>query len=313
MPKLDVTLAGEINLDLILYGLPQKLPLERELLAKRAVVTLGSSSAICAHNLSIMGTRVGFVTKVGNDTLGDLALARLRAADVDLRAFIKAKTGATGITVVLPHQRERHILTYPGTMFEMTYRDLDLAYLSGARHFHMSSFFLHRGLREQIPRLFRRMKKAGLSTSLDTNDDPDEAWTKDGVLEETLKYVDVLMPNQREACKIAGTEDMDKATTNLSKKVPLLVVKLGQRGAAAFQRGKRINSDSVKVRLVDPIGAGDSFDAGFLFQFVRGAPIEKCLRWGNLAGAFSTTQPGGTEAFRDESAWRRFVRAHRAI
>jgi len=196
LPKLDITLAGEINLDLILYGLPEELPTERELLAESSLLTLGSSSAICAHNLAMMGARVGFVTRVGRDPLGQLALARLKEAGVDLKCVVHTKGGtATGFTVILPHSRTRHILTYPGTMFEMVYKDLDLGYLANARHFHMSSLFLHRSLRKHVPALFRKMKKAGLTTSLDTNDDPENRW--DGGLEEILKYVDVFLPNQR--------------------------------------------------------------------------------------------------------------------
>ncbi len=67
MSKLDIAIAGEINLDLILYGLPAQLPTERELLASHFKMTLGSSSAIVAHNLAALGSRVGFITKVGDD------------------------------------------------------------------------------------------------------------------------------------------------------------------------------------------------------------------------------------------------------
>lgn len=311
MPKLNITLAGEINLDLILYGLPEQLPTERELLAESSLLTLGSSSAICAYNLAIMGARVGFVTRVGRDPLGQLALARLQEAGVDLKRVVQTKGAtATGLTVILPHSGTRHILTYPGTMFEMVYKDLDLVYLANAWHFHMSSFFLHRGLKERVPELFRKMKKAGLTTSLDTNDDPENRW--DGV-EETLRYVDIFLPNQREACKIAGTDDLDTAIQRLAVRVPMLVVKLGSRGAIAVSKGKQIESSGIKVAVVDPIGAGDSFDAGFLYQFVRGAPLETCLQWGSLAGAFSTTRPGGTEAFRNPKKWRGFVRAQRSL
>jgi len=312
LPKLDITLAGEINLDLILYGLPEQLPTERELLAESSFLTLGSSSAICAHNLAMMGARVGFVTRVGRDPLGQLALARLQEARVDLKRVVQTKGAtATGFTVILPHSGTRHILTYPGTMFEMVYKDLDLAYLANARHFHMSSFFLHRGLKEHVAELFRKMKNAGLTTSLDTNDDPENRW--DGGVEETLKYVDVFLPNQREVCKIAGTDDLDRAIQRLAVRVPMLVVKLGPRGAVAVHKGKQIESSGIRVAVVDPIGAGDSFDAGFLYQFVRGAPLKTCLQWGNLAGAFSTTRPGGTEAFRDPKKWRSFVRAQRSL
>ena len=310
--KFDVTFAGEINLDLVLYGTPQELPTERELLANQSLLTLGSSSAICAHNLSAMGARVGFVTRVGNDALGQLALERLKTSGVDLTAVTRSKQTPTGITVILPHQRARHILTYPGTMFEMTHKDLHLSYLASARHFHMSSFFLHRGLREDIPRLFRALKKSKLTTSLDTNDDPQDFWARDGVLEETLKYVDVFMPNEREALKITAADKVEDAARKLAEKVATLVVKLGPRGAMAVSRGRKFIAPAVKVDVIDPIGAGDSFDAGFIYQFVRGAPLAKCLEWGNLAGSFSATQPGGTEAFRSRKNWRAFLREHRA-
>jgi sugar/nucleoside kinase (ribokinase family) len=310
LARFDVTFVGEINLDLVLYGLPGRLPTERELLADDALLTLGSSSAICAHNLAMMGARVGFVTCVGDDPLGDLALKRLRAAGVDLKSVVRAKGSMTGITVVLPHAHRRHIFTYPGTMFGMTFKDLDLEYLRSAQHFHMSSFFLHRGLYPRISDLFRRMKKAGLSTSLDTNDDPNDEWN--GALGETLKHVDVFLPNEREACKIAGTEDSEEALRILAPRGPIVVVKLGPRGAAAIHKKKRVRSRPPEVAAIDPIGAGDSFDAGFLYQFVRGASLEKCLLWANLAGAFSTTQRGGTEAFRDPRRWRRFLREHDA-
>ena len=84
MSKLDIAIAGEINLDLILYGLPEPMPTERELLASDFTITLGSSSAILAHNLAALGSRVGFVTKVGKDSFGTLAMERLRESGVDL-------------------------------------------------------------------------------------------------------------------------------------------------------------------------------------------------------------------------------------
>ena len=70
MSRLDIAIAGEINLDLVLYGLPEQMPLERELLASGFAITLGSSSAILAHNLAALGSRVGFVTKVGDVACG---------------------------------------------------------------------------------------------------------------------------------------------------------------------------------------------------------------------------------------------------
>ena len=312
MPRFDVTIAGELNLDLILYGLPQEMPVERELLAERMVLTLGSSSAIVAHNLASLGSRVGFQARIGEDQLGQMALERLAQAGVDVSGVrrIPAPT-QTGLTVILPHTGGRNILTYAGSIAELTLSDLDLESLSDSRHLHLSSYYLQKALRPQVGKLFRELKAAGLTISLDTNDDPEDRW--EGGLRDVFAHVDVFLPNAREACKIVGTEDLELAVNRLAEQIPLVVVKLGPEGAMA-QRGKeKVVSPAVRVTAVDPVGAGDSFDAGFLHQYLQGADLATCLAVGNLAGALSTTGPGGTEAFRDSAQRERFFREHGRI
>ncbi|HYA61989.1 MAG TPA: carbohydrate kinase family protein [Candidatus Sulfotelmatobacter sp.] len=298
MSRFDVTVVGELNLDLILYGLPEKLEPERELLANRLALTLGSSSAIFAHNLSVLGSKVGFISRIGDDPLGQIALDRLAAGGVDV-SRVRRVSGptTTGLTVILPRADCRNILTYPGTMDEMCFEDLDLDYLADSKHFHLSSFFLHRRLRPRIPELFQKMKQKGLTTSLDTNDDPEDRWGDD--LYAVLKHVDVFLANEREAKKIARADNLESAVASLSPRVPVLVVKLGAEGALARGPCGQVRCPALKVEVVDPVGAGDSFDAGFVHQYVRGAALTDCLAYGNTAGAFSTTRPGGTEAFRD--------------
>lgn len=309
MPEFDVTVVGELNLDLILYGLPAELAPERELLADGLSLTLGSSSAIFAHNLAALGSRVGFISRIGDDPLGAISLERLAAGGVDVSRVRKVSgRTSTGLTVILPRSSFRNILTYPGTMFEMCFEDLDLDYLASAHHFHLSSFFLHRALRPRILELFRRLKSAGLTVSLDTNDDPDDRW--DGDLHEVLRAVDVFLPNAREAKKIAGTDHLEAAVEQLARLVPVVAVKLGPEGALARRGRERCASPALSVETVDPVGAGDSFDAGFLHQYVRDADLATCLAFGNLAGAFSTTRPGGTEAFRERQPLERFLRRH---
>jgi sugar/nucleoside kinase (ribokinase family) len=298
MPRFDITIAGELNLDLILYGLPDELPPERELLADRMMLTLGASSGILAHNLAALGSRVGFQSRIGDDDLGQTALERLQQSGTDV-SQVRRVPGAvkTGLTVILQRAAWRNMVTYSGTIAELTWDDLDLDYLADSSHFHISSFYLQGGLRPRVPELFRKMKEAGLTTSLDTNDDPDNAWA--GGLHDALRYVDVFLPNEREAPKAAGTSDLETAVTKLAELVPLVVVKLGRQGAMAQRGTERFVSPALRVDAVDAVGAGDSFDAGFLHQYVRGADLPACLAAGNLAGAFSTTRPGGTEAFRD--------------
>ena len=305
MPHFDVTVVGELNLDLILYGLPPQLEPERELMADGLALTLGSSSAIFAHNLALMGSKVGFISRIGVDPLGEIALARLAAGGVDVSQVRKvAGPTGTGLTVVLPRPTFRNMLTYPGTMLEMCFEDLNLDYLAEAKHFHLSSYFLHRTLRPRIAELFRLMKLRGLTTSLDTNDDPEDRWSDD--LLEVLKFVDVFLPNEFEAKKIARADTLDAAVAVLMKRVPILAVKLGGAGAMAWGPAGSVRGAARSVEAIDTVGAGDSFDAGFIHAYVRGGNLSECLAQGNAAGAFSTTRPGGTEAFRDRTYFAEF-------
>jgi sugar/nucleoside kinase (ribokinase family) len=190
-------------------------------------------------------------------------------------------------------------------MFEMEIGDLDLDYLAAAKHFHLSSLFLHRKLSRDIPGLFREMRRRGLTTSLDTNDDPENKW--EGVLEDVLPLVDVLLCTEEELVKIAKVED---AVENVSSKVPLLVVKRGADGASAYGSGLKIDVPSLRVDVKDSVGAGDTFDAGFLHQWVRQAPLDTCVAFGNLAGALSVTRSGGTDAFADLAYRQNFFERH---
>jgi sugar/nucleoside kinase (ribokinase family) len=306
--RLDIVIAGEINLDLILYGLPQPMPVERELLATDFQMTLGSSSAILAHNLAALGARVGFITRTGPDELGKLALARVAESGADLSRSLANSTHSTGVTVLLPHGKERHILTYAGAMSDLTVADLDLDYLRSARHFHLSSLFLQRGLWAGLPQLFRELKAAGLTLSLDTNDDPEDQWG--GVMDELLDLVDILLPNQTELCRIARRNSPDEALAALAPRIPCIAVKCGAQGSMVQLGNQRIAAPPVAVTPVDTIGAGDSFNSGFLSAWLRGLPPEICARAGNITGALSTLRPGGTEAFRDSALLRDFLHRH---
>ncbi len=304
-PQFDISVVGELNLDLVLYGLPEHFELDREHLASDLRLTLGSSSAIFAHNFALLGNRVGFHSAIGDDPLGELCLTRLAESGADVSGVKEFRGKQTGLTVILPRPQKRFILTYLGVMAEMRFEDLNLDRVLAARHVHLSSFFLQRALRPRIADLFHLAKDAGLSTSLDTNDDPEDRWEPDVLA--VLKWVDVLLPNEHEACRLARAADPLRAAEILAEKVPVLVMKRGERGVLARRGRELLEALPPKTAAVDTIGAGDSFDAGFLHQFIRGAKLQDCLQFGNLTGAFSTTRQGGTEAFRDAALRKAFL------
>jgi sugar/nucleoside kinase (ribokinase family) len=305
----EVCVVGELNPDLILYGLPANPRPDHEYLIERLRLTLGSSSAIFAHNLAALGTRVGMISKIGADALGEMSLGWLRSANVDISRVVTSKNNiATGMSVILAHPGHRFILTYPGTIFDLCYEDLNLDYVFSARHLHVASYYLNRALRPRMAELFREAKRHELTTSLDTNDDPEGKWGAD--LFDVLPHVDIFFPNEREAKFIAHNDDLTTAVDHLAEKVRLVVVKLGSKGALAREGENEWRSAPVRVKPLDTVGAGDSFDAGYIHQFLKGADPQTCLDYGNLSGAFSTTHEGGTEAFRNSGGIARFLAEH---
>jgi sugar/nucleoside kinase (ribokinase family) len=302
---LDISIIGETNLDLILYGLPETMPLERELLGSDFRLTLGGSSSILAHNLATLGSRVGFSSLVGDDEMGRIAVDRLREAGVDTSHVLPRSDKGSGVTLLLPHGRQRHILTYAGVMADLSVDQLDRAFVQSARHLHLSSIFLQTGLHAGLPALLDDLKAAGMTLSLDTNDDPDDTW--DGILPEVLKRIDILLPNEDEVLRITRAGTVEEALDSLRGVVETVVVKCGARGALVQHGGERAWAAPTPVTPVDTIGAGDSFDAGFLHRWLHGATVLEAAEFGNRTGALSTLRSGGTEAFRDRDLREHFL------
>ena len=309
--RFDVALVGDTNLDLLMYGLPEELPCERELLAHSMAIRIGGSGAITAHNLALLGNRIGFITTAADDEFADFCHEKLRRAGVDISQCVALREAETGVTVLLQHKELRHMFTYAGATFQLRFEDLDVSYLADANHFHLSSYYLQRSLTPHIPALFARLKASGLTISLDPNDDPAHTW--DQSIFKALESVDLLMPNEREACLIAGSTDLETAIATLRKIVPLLVIKRGARGASAYSRNEEWHVPAKCSEFVDAVGAGDSFNAGFLHGWIRHWPIQHSLELGNLSGALSTTMSGGTAAFCNPELIKRMIcQAHTA-
>ena len=163
-----------------------------------------------------------------------------------------------------------------------------------AGHLHVSSPYLQDALRPDLPAVLRRARAAGLTVSLDPGWDPREVFVD---LVPVLDAVDVFLPNEEEALRISGAPDVDGALAALAARVPLVVVKRGPRGAVAAEDGRTLAVAASPVEVVDATGAGDGFNAGFLWARLAGRPVEECLRAGAFAGAAATRAPGGTTAF----------------
>ena len=293
MKPFDVLVAGEINPDLILSGDVDPAFGQVEKLVDSAALTIGSSSAIFACGAARLGLRVAFIGKCGEDVFGRFMLDEMQKRSVDVRNVIVEAGGTTGLSVILNRGADRAILTHLGLIPELAVEDIPEALLLQSRHLHVAGYFLQPKLQTGLPALFRRAQTLGLSTSLDTNYDPSEKWLG---FDELLSVTDIFLPNAAEAMSLAGAADVDCAAKILDAKVETLAIKMGAEGALGIRGGKIVKVPSVPVKVVDTVGAGDSFDAGFIYGYLQCWSLEKSLRTAVICGARSTQKAGGTAA-----------------
>lgn len=300
MKPLDIIVTGELNVDIILNSISGFPEIGKEILAGNLDMTLGSSSAIFAGNLSSLGSKVAFIGKIGRDGFSATVLENLEKLGVDTSHIIRSAEFNTGATIVLNYGNDRAMVTYPGAMEDLKAEDIDLGFLSTARHLHFSSVFLQPGIRPSLPWLFAQAKSMGLTTSLDPQWDPEEKWEINAA--ELFPHLDVFMPNKAEFLNITAVDTIEKGIEKIKLLAPklILVIKDGTNGAYAWNNSRLIHQPSfLNENPVDCIGAGDSFNAGFIRKFTTGATLEESLEYGALTGALSTTCAGGTGAFTD--------------
>ena len=246
---LDILILGELNADLILRGDVVPEWNQTEKLIDDAALTLGSSSAIFACGAARLGLRVAFVGVVGDDLLGRFCREALDARDVDTSGVVVDPALRTGMTVILQLPDDRAMLTFPGAIPMLRAEMVDPTLLGAARHIHVGSYFWQTALQPGLPALFAQVRARGASTSLDTQWDPSGAWAG---LDAVLAATDILLPNEAEACALAGTADWRPALESLAGRVPTVAVKCGASGAAAMH-GAAFASASAPPAQSNPI------------------------------------------------------------
>lgn len=299
---MTVSIVGELNVDIILRGIDGFPELDKEKLASEGKITLGSSSAICAVGLSRLGIKVNFIGAVGDDILGEYILRFLSRERVGIERIKRVTNSNTGFTVSLTYPENRALITYTGVMEDFTYDEKDKEFIcNSSDHLHISSYFLQKRLQKDIKELFISAKEKGITISLDPGWDPeDRNWDK---LIELFPLIDILFVNEIEAKRIYHSKfglkesSIDVISEGLSKDIKTLVIKLGEKGALAVDNGKKYFRPGFRINVVDTTGAGDSFNAGFLYGRLNNYDIDRCLLLGNACGALSCTGVGGTTMF----------------
>ena len=297
MKQFDIIALGELNVDLILNQIEGEPEVGKEKFAKQMTLTLGSSTAIFAANAAALGAKVAFCGMIGDDSFGDLVESSLKAKGVDTRFLIRQNKYATGATICMSYDEDRANLTYQGAMDYMSLDDIDPEVFKAAKHIHISSIYMQSGVKRDLKKILELCQKNGVTVSLDSQWDPAEKWDLDW--KQVLPMLTVFMPNETELKFLTRCETLAEAIETIRPYTNAAVIKCGSKGSILMRKGQpdRRQEALLNKNVVDCIGAGDSFNSGFIARLAAGDDLVRCQEYGNMTGAVNTTAAGGTTAF----------------
>ena len=282
---------GDLNVDVILAGMTEFPKLGREIYCEDVRVVMGGSSSIFACRLAQLGASVDILGKLGKDENGEIVLNTLRSNNVGVEKVIVEEDIRTGVTFSLTYPNDKAQITYLGSIASLGGSDIRPEIFDGYDHLHVSSIYLQLKLLESLAEVLAEAKKHGLTTSLDPQGDPLGKYEK---IWEILKQTDIFLPNEAEAKEIADLTSLKAVLEKLTSTVQAVVVKRGSLGATGRKGRETVRVDALRVDPIDTTGAGDSFDAGFVYCFVgKGESLGASVRFANAVGALSCLYIGG--------------------
>ncbi len=290
----DTASIADLFVDLIVVG-PDKPEFgQAEKLSESYELEVGGSAAIFATQLAKLGGRPALVGRLGSDLFGEFVRERLEQLGVDVAHVGHTSRQKTPLGLNLTVRDDRAMLTVLGAIREVTPAIVptELA----ARHWHIAGFFLLEAMQGWWPDFARQLRAEGKTISLDPNWAPRGNWPD---VEALLPLVDVFLPNENEALALTAARDVDTAGRVLALRTPLVVIKRGAAGASAYSaqgiRHTKVPADCAHQPVVDTTGAGDNFDAGFIWAWLNRQPLETCLQLAVRCGSSSISQAGGIQ------------------
>lgn len=300
MAGYDLVCIGDAFCDVIASRIP-KLPKPNAQAATGIFFVRGGETANTAAAAAMLGLRTAFVGKVGKDVFGDWLEGQLRSSGVD--AFIsRDPRKPTAVTLALSLGRDdRRFVSDPGANESLSLMEIDLKLLERSKHVLRGGFWHTKKLLSKNRLLFKTAKECGCSTSLNMGWDYG-GWTakRRGFVYSCLPFLDFIFLNERELSALAGSPH-----ALLSRGVEKVVVHKGERGCRIVLEGTDISAKAFGTKVLNPVGAGDVFNAGFIYGSLKGWDLGGIAEFANAAAALHISKkdylPGAREV-------RRFLR-----
>lgn len=305
MNSWKVLFVGDVNVDLIFSGLAAFPKPDREVTCDGFEVAMGSSAVIAACKYSSLGGAAAVAGLAGADEYGKFMIDEMKTQGVDVSLVKMSSAVRTGVTANLIQEGIRTQVTFPGAIEEFDGSWLSDEAIKGFSVVHFSGPYLQKSFRPKLTSILRRCSGMGVRTSLDVQWDPTEKWH---YLHEWLPHLSYFFCNEAEATSITNASNMVVACAVLAKNTQMPIVKTGRRGAAFIERGCAEVVPGFPVASVDTTGAGDCFDAGFLFGVLeRSLATKECVRFANAVAAHSCLYRGGVSPEADRYSLNSFI------
>lgn len=307
--KWDVYIYGDVNIDLVIPGVDHfpKPGQEEEVATMETFV--GGGAALFTLGLGKLGMHPVFQGEVGDDCYGELIVQEFYKKNVDCKLLKRSKTEKTGISISFTNEKDRSFLTYRGTNARISIREIQMDHVMEARHIHVTGYEGTANHKEYLELLKRVKNETDATVSFDLGWDASGEWY--GGIDQLFPYIDVLFMNEMEAVHYSRKETAKEAAEIFAQSCGIAVIKMGRLGSLAVKKGTYYEAASFAVRAVDTTGAGDSFNAGFIYGFLNGFDPQTCLEYGNGCGALNVTALGGNTGFPDKETLHQFIKSQK--
>ncbi|RJO59677.1 carbohydrate kinase family protein [Candidatus Parcubacteria bacterium] len=295
----DVVVVGAIYLDFNLLG---QMPLafnvhrDHEVIGSDYKVAAGGSAYVFAKALKSLGLKTALLAQAGVDPAGRILSQEISKDKVKVKLLVKGKV-QTNISANVSGDHNDSLTITAGNANQRLDAKKVLSQakrlLAGARVFYIGGYFKMSQLAKAYLALAKFCQKRKILVVLDHGTVHAKVSRADlRNLYRLLQYVNYYLPNQEEFLRAMQAKNLRQAFQRSQKfSKPTIVVKLGRQGAVLFEKHKVVNVQAFRVPIMHTVGAGDSFNAGFIYGILNKLPIHKALRVGNAVAALRISQP----------------------
>ena len=310
MKTFDLTVLGEVAIDVILAGV-QEVPKSWSTLGrtKAAGIFTAGSAGYVAQCYSKLGGRAAIVGRIGDDEIGRMVLEGFQQSNVSTRYLMVDKRARTEVSTVLVYN-DGNKASIVNEIPSLDSRFLDSTFVEKTRALHIGGYLLVPSLwGNNIRRLLRRATRENVVICLDPQMSATGQWSK--AFQGVFEHVHVLLLDEVEAIRISKKKRLVDAIEYLHRNgVQTVAVKAGRKGCVVSGGGKLYTVRGLRPRVISTIGAGDAFDAAFIYGVLRNWPLRKLAEFSNTAASLSTTQLGCATAIPQAKELERLVETY---